>query len=122
MYNIPNYNFYQQQPIQQPAVPVNLKGRPVASFEEVRAASVDFDGSIFYFPDLANKRIYTKQIGMDGSAILNMYELKEIPATPNMDFQNFITRVEFETVVMQLREVIANNQQTEKKQPIINQF
>lgn len=122
MYNIPNYNFYQQQPIQQPAVQVNLKGRPVASFEEVRAASVDFDGSVFYFPDLANKRIYTKQIGMDGSAILNMYELKEIPATPNMDFQNFITREEFETVVMQLREVIANNQQTEKKQPIINQF
>ena len=104
MYNIPNYNFYQQQPIQQPAVPVNLKGRPVASFEEVRAASVDFDGSIFYFPDLANKRIYTKQIGMDGSAILNMYELKEIPIVePSVANVDYITRQEFEEAITMLK-------------------
>jgi hypothetical protein len=56
-----------------------LKGRPVASLEEARAMTIDFDGSIFYFPDLANKRIYTKQINVDGTASLNMYELKEIP-------------------------------------------
>jgi hypothetical protein len=59
---------------------INLKGHPVASLEEARATSIDFDGSVFYFPDLANRRIYTKQINMDGSASLNMYELKEIPA------------------------------------------
>jgi hypothetical protein len=56
-----------------------LKGRPVASLEEARAMTIDFDGSVFYFPDLANKRIYTKQINVDGTASLNMYELKEIP-------------------------------------------
>jgi hypothetical protein len=56
-----------------------LKGRPVASLDEVRATSIDFDGSIFYFPDLANKRIYTKQINVDGTSTLNMYELKPIP-------------------------------------------
>ena len=37
-----------------------LKGRPVASLEEARAMSIDFDGSVFFFPDLANKKIYTK--------------------------------------------------------------
>ena len=103
MYNIPNYNFYQQQPIQQPAVPVNLKGRPVASFEEVRAASVDFDGSIFYFPDVANKCIYTKQINMDGTATLNMYEFKELPVAAPVQNNNFVTRDEFEQVVAQLK-------------------
>ena len=56
-----------------------LKGRPVSSFEEARASIVDFDGSVFYFPDLANKRIYTKQINMDGTALINVYEFKEIP-------------------------------------------
>jgi hypothetical protein len=56
-----------------------LKGRPVASFEEARASMIEFDGSIFYFPDLANKCIYTKQINMDGTALINVYELKAIP-------------------------------------------
>ena len=41
--------------------------------------TIDFDGSTFFFPDLANKRIYTKQINIDGTASLNMYELKELP-------------------------------------------
>jgi hypothetical protein len=43
-----------------PATLAGLKGRPVSSIEEARATTVDFDGTIFYFPDLANKRIYTK--------------------------------------------------------------
>ena len=34
--------------------------RPVASLDEVRAISIDFDGSVFYFPDYANRKIYTK--------------------------------------------------------------
>jgi hypothetical protein len=46
----------------------NNRIRPVSSIEEVRAASIDFDGSVFYFSDLANKRIYTKQINLDGTA------------------------------------------------------
>jgi hypothetical protein len=58
---------------------MGLKGRPVSSIDEVRASVVDFDGSVFYFPDIANRRIYTKQIGLDGSAILCMYEMKEMP-------------------------------------------
>ena len=56
--NYPSYYFGRNEQAQQ----FMLKGRPVSSIEEVRAASIDFDGSVFYFPDIANKRIYTKQI------------------------------------------------------------
>ena len=63
-------NNYFQAPTQPPRQPsYSLKGRPVSSLEEARALSIDFDGSVFYFPDLANKKIYTKQINMDGTAI-----------------------------------------------------
>jgi hypothetical protein len=45
--------------MQQPTM-YGLKGRPVASIEEAKASPIDFDGSIFFFPDVANKKIYTK--------------------------------------------------------------
>ena len=82
-----------------------LKGRLVSSLEEARAAGIDFDGSIFYFPDLANRRIYTKQINLDGTATLNMYEIKEIPMVNNdmANVEMYITREEFEQAINQLR-------------------
>ena len=100
-----SYNYYpnvysmqqQQTRLNQPL----LKGRPVSSIDEVRAASVDFDGSIFYFPDLANNRIYSKQINLDGTSTILMYELKEIPK--DIPTSQFITREEFETVINQLK-------------------
>jgi hypothetical protein len=58
---------------------MSLKGRLVSSLEEARASSIDFDGSVFNFPDLANKQIYTKQINIDGTASLYVYELREMP-------------------------------------------
>lgn len=79
---------------------LGLKGRPVSSIDEARASSIDFDGTVFYFPDLANKRIYTKQINLDGSATLLMYELKEIPV---IEQPNFVTREEFENTIAQLK-------------------
>ena len=52
----PQYPSYtMNRPIYQQ--PAGIKGRPVASIEEARASIIDFDGSIFFFPDLANKRI-----------------------------------------------------------------
>lgn len=89
-----------------------LKGRLVSSLEEARATSIDFDGSIFYFPDLANKRIYTKQINMDGTATLNVYELKETPImneNPQItqSMNNFITRDEFEQVIGQIQQKLS---------------
>lgn len=86
----------------------SLKGRPVSSLEEARATSIDFDGSVFYFPDLANKCIYTKQINMDGTASLQMYELKEIPV---LEEPNYVTREEFEKVILELRK---SNSKTEE--------
>ena len=84
---------------------MGIKGRPVASIEEARASIIDFDGSIFYFPDLANKRIYTKQINMDGTALLNMYELKEIPVDTNSAGVQYVTREEFEAAINSLRQL-----------------
>lgn len=90
-----------------------LKGRLVSSIDEARAAPIDFDGSVFYFPDLANQRIYTKQINYDGTATLNMYELKEIPisAPVNTDTSMFITREEFEAVLLQLKQDLQKPQE-----------
>ena len=99
-----------QQPIVQQGSPF-LKGRLVSSIEEARAQTIDFDGSVFYFPDLANKKIYTKQINLDGTSTLNMYELKEIPQ-PMMvtQGQEYITREEFEAAIAQLKETMAPTQ------------
>ena len=100
-----------------------LKGRPVSSLEEARAQSIDFDGSVFYFPDLANKRIYTKQINLDGTASLNMYELKEIPVTSSVvNNANYITREEFEQVISELQATLApvyTNGDSSKPQEVI---
>jgi hypothetical protein len=70
----------------------------VSSIEEVRACPVDFDGSVFYFADVANKRIYTKQINMDGTATINLYELK-IPTQADQMANSYVTRQEFEQVI-----------------------
>lgn len=115
------YNSY-YQPAQGPAAgyptraSLGLKGRPVSSIEEARATTIDFDGTVFYFPDLANNRIYTKQINMDGTASLLMYELKEIPVSTQ---PNFVTREEFENVITELKNSLSTTQQnssTDKKQ------
>lgn len=51
----------------------SIKGRPVASMDEVKGAMVDFDGSVSFFPSLANNKIYTKQIGLDGNPVYSTY-------------------------------------------------
>ena len=84
-----------------------LKGRQVSSIDEVKAMTIDFDGTIFYFPDLANNKIYTKQVNpMNGMAQLHVYELKEqpiqSPSTPPQN-NNYITREEFEKAIAELR-------------------
>ena len=122
----PNQSYYQQPsyqaPIRQPQAqmpqqpPINqtvspfLKGRLVSSIEEARAQTIDFDGSVFYFPDLANRRIYTKQINLDGTSTLNMYELKEIPVQGPVETNDFITRKEFEQALNPIRQIVAATQ------------
>ena len=113
--NLPQTANYQQPP-RQITTPIGLKGRPVSSIDEARATSIDFDGSVFYFPDLANRCIYTKQINLVGTATLLMYELKEIPVTEQ---PNFVTREEFENTITQLKNLLntaQSNSQTDNKQ------
>ena len=109
-----NYNYQQLQyqpqqamayrPMQQWAPPVtaNQQVRPVSSIEEVKACPIDFDGSIFFFPDLANRKIYTKQINLDGTVSINLYELKTDQSSAELA-QQYITKQEFENVINQLQ-------------------
>ena len=85
----------------QPNQFMGIKGRPVSSLEEARATSIDFDGSVFYFPDLVNHKIYTKQINMDGTCSFNVYQYVE-PA-----IQTYITREEFDAAIEQLKQTFA---------------
>ena len=68
-----------------------IKGRPVVSIEEARASQIDLDGSLFVFTDIGNKKIYTKQINLDGTATLNTYSLVE-NAEP---VETYVTKSEF---------------------------
>ena len=94
------YSNMQQQMVR-PAYPssglYSNRVRPVSSLEEARASVIDFDGSVFYFPDAANKKIYTKQINLDGTALLNMYVLQEIPTTPQPD--TYVSKDEFQQTI-----------------------
>lgn len=106
-----NYTYYPQaQPVRNNtsfSSQYGLKGRPVSSLEEARAMSIDFDGSVFYFPDLANRRIYTKQINVDGTSSLNMYELKEMPIIENNESENYVTREEFNEALGKIQEMLS---------------
>lgn len=118
----------QQQPIQpgygwqtpQQVVSASLKGRPVSSFDEARVSIIDFDGSVFYFPDLANGKIYTKQINMDGTATTNVYTLTEMPVEQQNRASNSndcISREEFEQAMTSLRNtILAALPQDQKKE------
>ena len=107
MYQQPTYGYQEQPQITRPQYINFLKGRPVSSLEEVRAMSVDFDGSISYFPDIANNRIYTKQVNMDGTSTVLMYELTEIPTVQESFANDYITREEFENAIAQLKSVVS---------------
>ena len=96
------------------AQPMGLKGRPVASIEEARASIIDFDGSTFYFPDLTNQRIYTKQINMDGTVSLNVYQLTTAP----IENEKFVTREEFEAFVNSLQVPVAPVEVAPPRQPV----
>lgn len=119
----PYLNYYQRMPqIQMPSV---LKGYPVSSIDEARAANIDFDGSITFFPDLNNKKIYTKQIQMDGSLAFNVYELKDIVIPPKEEIKQkeYVTRDEFNELLILLKENINKESLSkEKLEEIIQKF
>ncbi|WP_455652083.1 hypothetical protein [Phascolarctobacterium sp.] len=66
-----------QQPygmMQQP-VPIGIKGRTVASLDEVKAAQIDLDGSFTYFICPADACIYAKAIDLNGTPVIQVYKL-----------------------------------------------
>ena len=121
----PNAYYYPNQPQQSYAprqVPYEmpqqnlLKGRFVSSIDEVRAAQVDFDGSIFIFPDMANKKIYTKQIDLNGNVKLEEYDWVPIEKTAAVG--DFVTKQEFEETMAKVKEAISQATQPQvTKQP-----
>lgn len=79
-----------------------LKGRPVVSIDEARASQIDLDGSLYIFPDLGNKKIYTKKINLDGTAAFNVFTLTETPVEePNT--APFVTRDELNAILAEFK-------------------
>lgn len=93
---------YPQRYSQEPQSAMNyLRCRPVTSFDEVRAAQIDLDGSLSVFPDIGNKKVYTKQIRPDGTADYQVYTL-----TPQEEHSNtidYVTKAELEQVLTQFK-------------------
>lgn len=99
---------YQPQPQYQPRQRL-MKCFPVTSIEEARAAMIDIDGSITVFPDIANGRIYTKAVDLNGLAVLQTYELVA-NVTPQVSADQRID--ELEAMVNSLKEEIENVKQS----------
>ena len=73
-------NMQQQQAYRpmppQPAMPMyGIKGRPVTNIEEARAAQIDFDGSMSYFPCPAERKIFAKGLDLNGNPVFEVYQL-----------------------------------------------
>lgn len=92
-----------------------LKGRPVVSVEEARAAQIDLDGSMHIFTDIGNKKIYTKQINLDGTATLNTYALLE-DEDKKSPKKTFVTRDELEIALAQMRQELLERNQVNAEQ------
>lgn len=97
-----------------------LKGRPVTSIDEARVAQIDFDGTLNIFTDIANKRIYTKQINMDGTSSFNIYTLTapepEKPSIPAINLDEYVTKEELNTLLTQFTGTIAAIEKKIQKQ------
>lgn len=65
--------------------PKPIKCFPVSSYDEVKSAMINFDGSITVFTDLANGVIYTKGINIDGTAFINTYKLTQNPNVNSLE-------------------------------------
>lgn len=98
----------QQQTLQPQTQQQIIKGRPVSSYDEAKASMIDMDGSMFVFPDIANKRIYTKQIMLDGSAELKVYALVEQtqPSETKQNNEQYVLRTDFDSAMMNIKNQI----------------
>lgn len=108
---------YQQPSQQTPSAAPIIKGRPVSNEEEANAAMIDFDGSLFIFPDKGHGKIYTKQLGLDGNIIFQRYSLDqttspmEQPKQDPIDLSGYAKQEDLEKVVSDLKQKIAKLEQ-----------
>lgn len=77
-----------------------IKGRPVTSIEEARAAQVDLDGTSTFFPCPAEGKIYEKSIDLNGLPAFRVYQLvnpqeqKQVVYAERSCVDNLIQRVD----------------------------
>lgn len=55
----------------------SINGRAVTSAEEAKAAQIELDGSLWYFPCPSENKIYVKYINMNGMPVFSQYILTE---------------------------------------------
>lgn len=101
---------------QNPQATGMIKGRPVSNEEEANAAMIDYDGSLFIFPDKAHGKIYTKQLGLDGNIVFCKYSLEpaggSLRAESNQpDINIYPTREEVKQEISGLQEYIGKLEQ-----------
>lgn len=92
----------QQPQYQQPTQPQQPQGQtiiPVGSIEEVKAHPVDWSGNANYFIDNVNKKIYVKQLGMNGAPVTSVYTLDTEPSETNA---TYVTKEEYKTLKSEL--------------------
>lgn len=98
------YNGMMQQTVPQQTMQM-IKCRPVSSYDEAKASMIDLDGSMFVFTDIANKKIYTKQILLDGSAELKTYILQENNVEQNNN-DVYVLKTDFDNIINGIRNSI----------------
>lgn len=126
----PQYSNYGVRETQSNATPMYtsqmgnqfLKGRPVSSFEEARAAQVDFDGSLHIFTDIGNQKIYTKQINLDGTATLHTYQLMDGNSEEESHMQSteYVTKEEFNQALSQIQAALTARVEDNKSKSLNN--
>ena len=105
----------QQQPYNAPIMMPQMnyiKGRPVVSIDEARASQIDLDGSLYVFPDLGNKKIYTKQINLDGTASFNVFELST--PTEGAPAPVYVTKEELDEILASFRASLTQEKSADK--------
>lgn len=121
-YGMPQYQrMVQPQQVEQsaPTAPMimpqtnYIKGRPVVSIDEARASQIDLDGSLYVFPDLGNKKIYTKQINMDGTASFNIFELSA--PVENAPAPVYVTKTELDEILASFKASLTQEKQKEAR-------
>ena len=130
MYGYPMQGYQRMMPMQHTEAPIvppaqnynalmtmpqtnYIKGRPVVSIDEARASQIDLDGSLYVFPDLGNKKIYTKQINMDGTAAFNVFELSGADAAQGAQPPAYVTKDELDEILASFKASLIQEKQNE---------